>query len=57
MGELSGKKMAVSGKPVEWAKYLSNGEFNCSKCKWKDDSDTCGECWDYGTEFVPEESD
>lgn len=51
----SGKKMPISGKPIEWAKYLSDGEFNCEKCLWNGDKDACAECCDYGTEFIPKE--
>lgn len=59
MSNLSGKKMTISGKPIEWAKYLSDGEFDCSRCLWNEDSDrgTCDECCDYGTSFVPKDEE
>lgn len=53
--ELSGKTLPVSGKPIEWAIYLSDGEFDCDYCK-DDNTDACDECCDYGTLFIPKDN-
>jgi len=46
---------SVSGKPLTWLKFTSNGEYDCSKCVHSRDSDYCVECCDFGTLFQPKQ--
>lgn len=53
--KLCGKVSPISGFPIEWAKYVINGEYNCNQCKHNGDINKCAECWDYGSSFEPKE--
>lgn len=47
------EKSSVSGFPLTWLRFTSNGSYDCRKCIHYGDSDYCCECNDFGDSFCP----